>query len=112
VLEAGLCILAALVTCPADKVMYSPVKSGSMCETPFACIAGFRTTGTKVDQSCKCVDRGFCRDCDWGLQGHQCTSCKKFSVLHAGKCITQLDCVTKGGMPLLADGSRGGICKV
>jgi hypothetical protein len=111
VLEAGQCILAALATCSASEVLYSPGPQGSACETPFACGAGVRATGPKIDQTCSCLDKDLCRDCFWGLTGHQCTTCKKFTVLHAGKCITQEACVIEGGLPLLTDGPRGGVCK-
>jgi hypothetical protein len=112
VLQDFSCVPAAAASCPITKVLYIGEVTGSSCEEPFSCSARIRTSGTKIGEQCMCLDSDLCRDCSWGVHGHKCTTCKKFTVLLDGKCISQTECYIAGGFPILASsGPRGGVCR-
>jgi hypothetical protein len=108
----GSCITVPEANCPANKVLYIGEASGSMCEEPFACDSQVRTFGTKVGEACLCLERDVCKNCMWGLDGHKCTMCKKKTVNFHGKCVPQSDCIAAGGVPIMGEGPKGGICRV
>jgi len=104
------CIIRA--DCPLSMTQYSVGSAGGRCEKPFACVLGKREGGDRDGNHCKCTHRDVCRNCIWNAARatQQCTLCKKFMLLHNGRCIDEMECIKKGLIPVRADGPQGGRC--
>jgi len=109
-MHGGQCIPPT--SCPRAMAQYSVGSSNGRCETPFACIHGQRQDGDTPGRRCKCSNSRLCRKCVWnaGSVGHQCTRCKKRTLLLNGECITAARCIGQGLIPVETGGTQGGRC--
>ena len=109
-MHGGQCIPPT--SCPRAMAQYSVGSSNGRCETPFACIHGQRQDGDTPGRRCKCSNSRLCRNCVWnaGSVGHQCTRCKKRTLLLNGECITAARCIGQGLIPVETGGTQGGRC--
>jgi len=110
-MHEGRCVAPA--ACPPAMARHLVGSMGGRCEAPFACVRGTRVGGDSSGLRCKCADRKLCRDCLWnaGSAVQQCTLCKKYTVLLDGECISVMDCIGMGRVPV-QDGPQGGRCEL
>lgn len=98
-------------TCPEGLAEVSWKETLGSCEAPFSCKGGYKFGGQNEGKRCRCLDQNVCAECQWGLDGHSCTICKKNTYLLEKSCISRDACIALGNyIPIQGDGPRGGSC--
>lgn len=105
----GQCIAPG--TCTEGLAEVSWKETLGSCEAPFSCKGGVKVGGDNDGKRCKCLENAVCSECNWGLDGHSCSICKKNTYLLDGSCVSRDVCIARGNfIPIQGDGPRGGRC--
>lgn len=110
VMHNGRCVEPSV--CPPSMTQHRVGSMGGRCEQPFTCTGRVRQGGERPGKACRCQHDSLCRACEWaaGSAEQKCTECKRRTLLRNGSCISTIECLGLGLLPVFGKGPRGGIC--